>query len=122
MLRTFHHVAVAVLFVSHSLFLFRGLSVRARGIRPSWVDRLSRLVSQIALMATVAGGIALLASPHRTPGLRFFPHGLAGLLPAAAIPIVSVVRLTAGRSRAMPWLLPALNLGLISLAAVTALV
>ncbi len=122
MLRSFHLVGVVVLFVSHTVFLFRGLYVQARRRRPSWIDHLSRLISQIALMAAVVGGIALLASPDRAPGPRFFPHGLAGLLPAAAIPIVSVVRLAAGRSRAMPWLLPALNLGLISLAAVTALV
>ena len=122
MLRSFHLVSVVVLFVSHSVFFFRGLYVQARQRRPSWVDRLSRLISQIALMAVVVGGIALLASPDRTSGPGFFPHGLVGLLPAAAIPVVALIRLAAGRSRAMPWLLPALNLGLISLAALTALV
>ena len=114
MLRALHIACVAVLLAAHPVFLARGIYLRAAGTGPGRVDRIARMVSQIALMASAVSGIALLSKYG-----SFLPHGLLGLLPIVAIPAVSMVRLAAGRTKRAAWLLPVVNLVLIAAALVT---
>jgi hypothetical protein len=112
-----HLGAACLLLASHTLFLLRGLSIQRGADRPRGIDRVTRALSQLLLpAAAVTGAIRLVARPA---GL--LPHGLLGLAPLAAIPVVFVARLSLHRRTQWPWLLPVLNLVLIAAAFLTGL-
>jgi hypothetical protein len=115
MSRVLHLAAACLLLASHALFFLRGLAIQ-RGTRaPRAIDRAARTLSQVLLPLTAGTGAILLVT--RPEGL--VPHGLIGLSPLAAIPLVFGVRLLLRRRTELPWLLPALNLALIVAALLT---
>jgi hypothetical protein len=117
MSRALHLVAACLLLASHSLFFLRGLAIQRGTLKPRTIDRVARSLSQLLLPVTAATGALLLA--FHPAGL--LPHGLIGLAPLAAIPLVFTGRVLLRRRTQLPWLLPALNLGLIVAALLTGL-
>jgi len=109
MLRVLHLSSAILLLAAHTAFFVRGLAIDRGTVQPAALDRLARSLAQALLPVTALTGLLRMIAAQ-TP---FFPHGLAGILPVAAIPAVFLVRLALGRRRELPWLLPALNLGLI---------
>jgi hypothetical protein len=108
-IRTLHLSAAILLLAAHSLFFARGLAIDRGRLQPAPLDRLARSLAQALLPVTALTGLAAMMAMQAS----FFPHGLVGILPVAAIPAVFLVRLATGRRRQLPWLLPALNLVLI---------
>jgi hypothetical protein len=115
LLPALHLGCALLLLVSHGAFFLRGLAIDRRGARPALLDRWARGLAQALLPVTALTGLIVL----QARGSAFVPHGLVGLLPLAAVPLVFLGRLLTGRRRQLPWLLPALNLVLIIGGAVT---
>ena len=91
-----------------------------QGTWPDYVDRLLAAFDQSTATAPVAQALIEPLTERELEVLRLIaagrpllPHGLIGLLPVAAIPLVFVLRLALGKRRWLPWLLPALNMVLI---------
>jgi hypothetical protein len=117
MSRVLHLGAACLLAASHALFLLRGLAIQRGRLTPRGIDRAARALSQLLLPVTaVTGALLLVDSPE-----ALVPHGLIGLAPLAAIPLVFAARLVLRRRSELPWLLPALNLALIAAALLTGL-
>jgi hypothetical protein len=114
-LRIVHLSSAIALLVAHAAFFVRGLYIDRGVVEPTRLDRLARSLAQALLPVTAFTGLLRLIAA----GAAFFPHGLVGLLPLAAIPSVFVLRLATGKRRWLPWLLPALNLILIIIAMAT---
>jgi hypothetical protein len=122
-LRVLHAACAAVLLAAHSAFYFRGLPIEAGRIEPGKLDHLARRLSQVLLpIAALSGLIIRLAaagsgggSEVSVPPLSVL-HLLLGLAPLAAIPIVFFGRVALKKRRQAPWLLPAVNLTLLSAA------
>jgi hypothetical protein len=114
---TILHVAcAAVLLAAHALFFFRGLAIEAGRIKPSKPDHLARGLSQAFLPAAALSGLLWRAA---VPGPHPLLHLLLGLAPLAAIPLIFFTRMALNKRRQAPWLLPAMNLVLLSAAAIT---
>ena len=109
MLRVLHLSSAVLLLAAHAFFFLRGLRIDRGVVTPTPLDRLARSLAQALLPATALTGLLRLIAAEAD----FFPHGIVGLLPVAAIPVVFFVRLALGKRRQLPWLLPALNLALI---------
>jgi hypothetical protein len=108
-LRILHLGSAVLLLASHCLFFVRGLRIDRGAFAPGRLDRVARSLAQALLPVTALTGALRLAAS----GAPFVPHGLVGLLPVAAIPLVFFVRLALRRRRPVAWLLPAVNLVLI---------
>lgn len=115
MLRVLHLSFALVLLAAHTAFFVRGLAIDRGTAAPTRLDRLARSLAQALLPATALTGLLRMSAA----GAPFWPHGLVGLLPVAAVPAVFVTRLALRRRYELPWLLPALNLALIIGAMVT---
>jgi hypothetical protein len=110
-----HAASAAVLIAAHGAFLFRGLAVESGRISPGKLDHLARTLSQALLPVTALSGLILHSvGGGESPALL---HLLLGLAPLAAIPLVFFARVLLKRRRQAPWLLPAVNLGLLVAAA-----
>ncbi len=116
MLRIAHLAAALLLLAAHGAFLGRGLYLRRVGRGPAAPDRIARHLSQLLLPLTALLG--LLGFPPNASRLELL-HLLLGLSPLAAILLVFAVRLALRRRTEAPWLLPALNLALITAALVS---
>lgn len=125
-LRVLHAACAAALLIAHIAFFARGLSIESGRIKPARLDRLARRLSQLLLpVAALSGLVARLAaagaagsaggSQAGVPALSLL-HLLLGLAPLAAIPVVFFGRLALKKRRQAPWLLPAVNLILLSAA------
>jgi hypothetical protein len=108
-LRIIHLSSAIALLAAHTAFFVRGLYIDRGTVEPTRLDRLARSLAQALLPVTAFTGLLRLIAA----GGAFFPHGLVGLLPVAAIPSIFTLRLALGKRRWLPWLLPALNLVLI---------
>lgn len=118
MLRALHLAGASILLVSHGVFFFRGLYIGRTGKGPKRLDRIARGLAQAFLPVTAFTGLlAFIAKVNRS----FLPHPLVGLLPLLVIPVVFAGRLLLKKKTQAPWLLPALNLGLILAALITGL-
>ena len=122
-LRALHAACAAALLTAHIAFFFRGLPIESGRIKPGRLDHLARRLSQVLLPVTALSGlIARLVVAGSAggpeggaPTLSVF-HLLLGLAPLAAIPIVFFGRLALKKRRQAPWLLPGINLMLLSAA------
>jgi len=122
-LKVLHAACAAALFAAHGAFFFRGLSIESGRIEPAKLDHLARRLSQVLLpIAALSGLIARLAaagsggrSEIGEPTLSVL-HLLLGLAPLAAVPAVFFGRLALKKRRQAPWLLPAVNLILLTAA------
>jgi hypothetical protein len=108
-LRLVHLGSAVALLAAHAVFFFRGLYIDRGASEPKRLDRAARSLAQLLLPLTALTGLLRLIATGRP----LLPHGLIGLLPVAAIPLVFVLRLALGKRRWLPWLLPALNMVLI---------
>jgi hypothetical protein len=113
MVRIAHLVTALALLAAHGTFLGRGLYLRRAGHGPAALDRVARTLSQLLLPLCAFLGLLGFPAPASRPLLL---HLLLGLAPLAAILLVFVGRLILRRRTEAPWLLPALNLGLIAAA------
>jgi hypothetical protein len=115
-----HAACAVVLFVAHGAFMFRGLAIESSRITPGKLDRMARSLSQVLLPVTALSGLILmLAGSSPSPSLL---HLLLGLAPLAAIPLVFFGRVLLKKRRQAPWLLPAVNLILLSAALATGII
>lgn len=122
-LRVLHAALAAALVTAHIAFFFRGLPIESGRIKPGRLDHLARRLSQVLLpVAALSGLIARLTvagsggrSEVGEPTLSVL-HLLLGLAPLAAIPIVFFGRLALKKRRQAPWLLPAVNLIILTAA------
>lgn len=122
-LRVLHAACAAALFTAHTAFFARGLPIESGRIKPGRLDHLTRRLSQLLLPAAALSGLMLRVvmegsgsgSEAGAPALSML-HLLLGLAPLAAIPIVFFGRLALKKRRQAPWLLPAINLILLSTA------
>ncbi len=106
MIKTLHLISATFLLISHATFFLRGIYISRKKIKPATIDYLSRLLAQLTLGTTIITGLILWPIEQ----INFFPHILLGLLPLIAIPIVFFIRIITRKKRALPWLLPLLNL------------
>jgi hypothetical protein len=113
-----HLLTASALLLSHGWFFFGGLSIERGRRAPRRPDRVARTLAQAFLPAAALTGLVFLRGAPGTPRLA---HLLLGLAPLAAVAVVGVGRLALKRKRQWPWLLPALNLGLILAAFTTGL-
>ncbi len=104
-----HSITAAILVLAHAVFLFRGLSMRRWGGRPARIDKIARFISQFGLPAVILLGFLSQAAPSAI-------HIILGILPI--IVIIAFTPFMAFKRR-IPWLLPAINLFLLTSAAVT---
>ena len=118
MLNTIHYVSAVVLLIAHSLFLGSGIYISLKKLKPRLIDWAARLTAQIALGTVIITGLILL--PIRP--IPFFPHVLTGLLPLFSIPTVQIVRIIVKKRKALPWILPVINLVLIIIAFITGII
>jgi len=122
-LKVLHAACAAALLTAHGAFFFRGLSIESGRIEPAKLDHLARSLSQVLLpIAALSGLIVRLAaagsggrSDAGEPTLSLL-HLLLGLAPLAAVPAVFFGRLALKKRRQAPWLLPAVNLILLTAA------
>jgi hypothetical protein len=110
-----HAGSAALLFSFHLLFLLRGVALAGSGKPPRRIDRIARAGAQILLPVAVLTGLPLLS------GRGFGAHCLLGLSPLIAIPAVNGARILLRRRKAWPWLLPVLNMALITAAGLSGL-
>jgi hypothetical protein len=124
-----HAACAVVLLAAHGAFMFRGLAIESGRIRPGKLDHLARTLSQVLLPVTALSGLILRLTGNRAgsgsamspPSLPLL-HLLLGLAPLAAIPLVFFARVALKKRRQAPWLLPAVNLILVSAAVVTGII
>jgi hypothetical protein len=125
-LSVLHVGCAAVLITAHGAFLVRGLAIESGRIKPGSLDRLARSLSQVMLPVTALSGLILRLSGRvagggpaaGAPNLSLL-HLLLGLAALAAIPVVFAGRMILNRRREAPWLLPVVNLILLSAAIAT---
>lgn len=125
-LKVLHAACAVVLFAAHCGFLLRGLAIESGRIKPGKLDRLARSLSQLLLPVTALSGLILrlTVSAAESGAAVAAPtvsllHLLLGLAPLAAIPLVFFGRLALNKRRQAPWLLPVVNLILLSAAVAT---
>jgi hypothetical protein len=114
-LRILHMSSAVLLLAAHTTFFLRGLAIERGAFAPGALDRAARTLAQALLPVTALTGVLRLTAA----GSPFLPHGLVGLLPVGAIPVVFFLRIALRKRRQLPWLLPGVNLLLIIGAAVT---
>jgi hypothetical protein len=118
-LRFLHLITAVGLTLSHSIFLFRGLTIVRRSGKPQTLDRVTRGLAQVLLPVTIVlGGILLLAGTDRAVVL----HGILGFLPLLMILLLNGLRLLLRGDKRILRLLPLGNLILILLAMITGFV
>jgi hypothetical protein len=122
-LRVLHIACAAVLITAHCAFLFRGLTIESGRKKPGRLDHLTRSLSQLMLPVTAVSGLILRLTagsggdgPAAGTATLSLTHLLLGLAPLAAIPIVFLGRLALNKRRQAPWLLPTVNLILLTAA------
>jgi hypothetical protein len=122
-LRVLHAVCAAVLITAHCAFLFRGLTIESGHKKPGRLDHLARSLSQLLLPVTAVTGLIVRLTvsglgdgPAAGTATLSLIHLILGLAPLAAIPIVFFGRLALNKRRQAPWLLPAVNLILLTAA------
>ena len=108
------HGAIGILLVlAHGLFLFRGLAMRRNGGSPGTLDKVARFISHFGLPAVLLTGFL---TEKASEGAIQAIHIVLGILP-----IVAIIAFTPFLSfrRRIPWILPAINLVLLTAAALT---
>jgi hypothetical protein len=122
-LKVLHAAFAAALFTAHGAFFFRGLPIESRRIEPGRLDHLARRLSQVLLPIAALSGLIVRLSVAGSEGgsevgasTLSLLHLLLGLAPLAAVPIVFFGRLALKKRRQAPWLLPAVNLILLTAA------
>jgi hypothetical protein len=118
-----HTAFAVVLLAAHAAFMFRGLAIEAGRVTPGKLDRLARSLSQVLLPVTALSGLILRLTGSESGGgstgsapCFSLLHLLLGLAPLAAIPLVFFGRVLLKKRRQAPWLLPAVNLILLTAA------
>ncbi len=106
-----HGIAGIILVLSHGIFLFRGLAFRKYGGRPGPMDKIARFISQFGLP-----GVILLGFLTQTAQAATAIHIVLGILP---IIVIIVFAPFMSFKRRIPWLLPGINLLLLTSAAIT---
>ena len=115
-LKLLHAGCAASLLAAHGVFFFRGLAIEAGRISPAKLDRLARGLSQALLPVTVLSGLLpRLAASHQPAAL----HLILGIAPLITIPLAYFLRRLLNKRHQAPWLLPAVNLILLSAAVLT---
>ncbi|MCK5735301.1 MAG: hypothetical protein KAH21_02440 [Spirochaetaceae bacterium] len=110
-----HGIAGILLVLSHSLFLFRGLSFRKYGGKPGRLDKIARFISQFGLPGVIFLGF-LSEKAGVTSRAPSAIHIVLGILPI--IVIIAFTPFMAFKRR-IPWLLPGINLVILAAAALT---
>jgi len=118
LLRIIHYASAVVLLIAHTLFLGSGIYISLKKLKPRLIDWAARLTAQISLGTALITGLILL--PIRP--IPFFPHVFTGLLPLFSIPTAQVVRIIVKKKKALPWILPVINLVLIVIAFITGII
>ena len=95
-IRVLHLAAAILLLAAHIVFFARGLAIDRGTRQPARLDRLARSLAQALLPVTALTGLVGMVA-MQTP---FFPHGLVGILPVAAIPVVFLVPPGDGKAQA----------------------
>ncbi len=108
-----HGIAGTILVLSHAIFFFRGLSFRKYGGSPGRIDRIARFISQFGLPGVILLGFLTESSGSSGPPAI---HIVLGILP-----IITIIAFTPFMAfkRRIPWLLPGINLVLLTSAALT---
>lgn len=110
----FIHGSIGILLVlAHAIFLFRGLAMKRNGGSPGSLDKVARFISHFGLPAVLLTGFL---TEKASRGAVQAIHIVLGILP-----IIAIIAFTPFLSfrRRVPWLLPAINLALLTAAALT---
>jgi len=108
MIMLIHKIAAVLLFISHSVFLFRSAVLLHKGSAPKAADRLFMNLSQIILPFVLISGIIMIGSAS-------VYHVIPGIMPVVMMFVLSRKSLRKRR----PLLLPLVNWIFISAAFLT---